>query len=203
MTRCSARSSDTADAGRSSSPPSLLIFAPCKTLHLSNTRLTVALRIINKQNKYPVLLLTQGENSGYEEYVDPRTWSITNGVLFVEMSGLLGLSVRAEAVLRNPQHLEKVRQHGQVIFVWTDEQNDRQTVQHLKKLGVNGVIYDRMDQNNDKLVKESIFLTDKYCPSKDSNISSGVSSDDDGYSTPTSSSSPPRQSLTFSGTIEK
>ena len=64
--------------------------------------------------------------------MDPRTWSITNGVLFVEMSGLLGLSVRAEAVLRNPQHLEKVRQHGQVIFVWTDEQNDRQTVQHLK-----------------------------------------------------------------------
>ena len=47
-------------------------------------------RIINKQNKYPVLLLTQGENSGYEEYQDPRTWSINNGVLFAEMSGLLG-----------------------------------------------------------------------------------------------------------------
>ena len=59
-------------------------------------------RIINKQNKYPVLLLTQGENSGYEEYQDPRTWSINNGVLFAEMSGLLGLSVRAEAVLKNP-----------------------------------------------------------------------------------------------------
>jgi len=157
--------------------------------------------IINKQNKYPVLLLTQGENSGYEEYCDPRTWSIRNGVLFVEMSGLLGLSVRAEALLRNPHHLEKVREHNQVIFVWTDEQNDKETVQHLKKLGVNGVIYDRMDQNNDKLVKESIFLTDKYCPRKDSNLSSGVSSDDDGYSTP--SSSPSRQSLNFSGVIQK
>ena len=29
----------------------------------------------------------------------------------------------------------------------------------LKQLGVNGVIYDRMDWNNDKLVKESIFMT--------------------------------------------
>ena len=93
-------------------------------------------RIINKQNKYPVLLLTQGEDSGYEEYIDPRTWSISNGVLFVEMSGLLGLSVRAEAVLRNPHHLEKVREHNQVIFVWTDQLNDRETVQQLKKLGV-------------------------------------------------------------------
>ena len=64
---------------------------------------------------------------------------------------------------------------------------------------------DRMDQNNDKLVKESIFLTDKYSRRKDSNlssgVSSGVSSDDDGYSTP--SSSPPRQSLTFSGLLDK
>ena len=29
----------------------------------------------------------------------------------------------------------------------------------LKQLGVNGVIYDRMDWNNDKLIKESIFMT--------------------------------------------
>ena len=115
--------------------------------------------------------------------------------------------MRAEALLKNPSHLEKVREHNQVIFVWTDEQNDKETVQHLKKLGVNGVIYDRMDQNNDKVVKESIFLADKYSRSKDSNLSSGlslssgVSSDDDGYSTP--SSSPPRQALTFSGLLEK
>ena len=113
--------------------------------------------------------------------------------------------MRAEALLRNPSHLEKVREHNQVIFVWTDEQNDKETVQHLKKLGVNGVIYDRMDQNNDKVVKESIFLTDKYSRSKDSSLSSGlssgVSSDDDGYSTP--SSSPPRQTPTFSGLLEK
>ena len=59
------------------------------------------------------------------------------------MSGLLGLSVRAEAVLKNPDRLEKVREHKQVIFVWTDQLNDKETVQHLKKLGVNGVIYDR------------------------------------------------------------
>lgn len=81
--------------------------------------------IINKQNKYPVLLLTSGENTKYEDFLDPRTWSIKNGVLFGEMSGLLGLSAMAEAVTRNPLQLEMVRKHQQIIFVWTDDQNDK------------------------------------------------------------------------------
>merc|ERR1719168_262353 len=71
--------------------------------------------IINKQNKYPVLLLTAGENTKYEDFLDPRTWSIKNGVLFGEMSGLLGLSAMAEAVTRNPLQLEMVRKHQQII----------------------------------------------------------------------------------------
>ena len=38
-----------------------------------------------KQNRYPVLLLTQGINSKYDDYVDPRTWTIKNGSNFVGM----------------------------------------------------------------------------------------------------------------------
>jgi len=135
--------------------------------------------IINKQNKYPVLLLTAGENTKYEDFLDPRTWSIKNGVLFGEMSGLLGLSAMAEAVTRNPLQLEMVRKHQQIIFVWTDDQNDKDIVKHLKQLGVNGVIYDRMDQNNDKIIKESIFVSTGN--NKD-NMSSGVSSNGSDYS---------------------
>ena len=88
----------------------------------------------------------------------------------------------AEALLKDPEQLSLVRErnqvingvliglqsqlttHIQVLFVWTDEQNDRATVQHLKKLGVDGVIYDRMDQNNEKPVKESVFLTEVVLP---------------------------------------
>ena len=55
--------------------------------------LPLVFRIINKQNKYPVLLLTQGVNSKYEDFMDPRTWSIRNGVWFAEMSGLLGRDI--------------------------------------------------------------------------------------------------------------
>ena len=70
-----------------------------------------------------------------------------------------GAEAMAEAVMRDPSQLEMVRRHGQIIFTWTDEKNDKDTVKALKQLGVNGVIYDRMDWNNDKLVKESIFMT--------------------------------------------
>ena len=90
-----------------------------------------------------------------------------------------GLSAMAEAVTRNPLQLEMVRKHQQIIFVWTDDQNDKDIVKHLKQLGVNGVIYDRMDQNNDKIIKESIFVSTGN--NKD-NMSSGVSSNGSDYS---------------------
>lgn len=157
--------------------------------------------IINKQNKYPVLLLTAGKNDKYDYFMDPRTWTIGNGVLFAEMSGLLGLSAMAEAVMRDPSQLEMVRRHGQIIFTWTDEKNDKDTVKALKQLGVNGVIYDRMDWNNDKLVKESIFMTKERTGDV---LSSGVSSEGSDYSPLSSPERSPQrkeESLTFEGKI--
>ena len=43
-----------------------------------------------KQNRYPVLLLTQGINSKYDDLFDPRTWTIENGSHFVAMAEILG-----------------------------------------------------------------------------------------------------------------
>merc|ERR550534_2743972 len=157
--------------------------------------------IINKQNKYPVLLLTAGKNDKYDYFMDPRTWTIRNGVLFAEMSGLLGLSAMAEVVMRDPSQLEMVRKYGQIIFTWTDEKNDKDTVKALKQLGVNGVIYDRMDWNNDKLVKESIFMTKERTGDS---LSSGVSSAGSDYSPVSSPGRSPRrkeETLNFEGRI--
>merc|ERR1711879_100193 len=53
-----------------------------------------------------------------------------------------------------------VKEKGQVIFVWTDDQSDSGTVKYLKELGVDGSIYDRMDVHNSKDVKQSVFV----CP---------------------------------------
>ena len=52
--------------------------------------MVVISRLVNKQNLYPVLLLTQGKTSRYEDYLDPRTRSIPAAVWFCKMVGLLG-----------------------------------------------------------------------------------------------------------------
>ena len=106
--------------------------------------------------------------------------------------------------MRDTSQLELVRSRGQILFCWTDEQNDKETVKYLKQLGVDGVIYDRMDQNNDKLVKESIFVSANKLPAAEpssAQSSSGCSSESDCSPKSSPSASPVRQrsSLSFSG----
>lgn len=54
-----------------------------------------------KQNKYPVMFLTQGETTKYQHYDDPRCWNIKSGVQFVNMSEMLGLCAHTEDILRD------------------------------------------------------------------------------------------------------
>lgn len=102
-------------------------------------------RIRLKQNRYPVLLLTQGVNSKYDDYLDPRTWTIENGSNYAAMAEILGVNVMAENIQRDPFQVQTVKDRGQVLFVWTDDQNDSGTVKYLKELGVDGIIYDRFE----------------------------------------------------------
>jgi len=131
--------------------------------------------LVSKQNRYPVLLLTQGTSTKYDDYMDPRTWTVPAAVWFGKMVGLLGTSAMAEDVLKDNSLVEFVKSQDQVLFCWTDDQNDRETVQYLKSLGVHGIIYDRMDQNNSKQVKESVFLQERRRVISDSGCSSDSS----------------------------
>ena len=49
----------------------------------------------------------------------------------------------AEDIQRDPTQVELVRSRGQVLFCWTDDQNNPEIVKYLKSLGVDGIIYDR------------------------------------------------------------
>jgi len=135
----------------------------------------VCTMLVNKQNRYPVLLLTSGTNNKYEEYLDPRTKTIPDAIWFGNMVGLFGISAMAEGVISEPSLVQKVKDNGQVLFCWTDDRNDRETVQYLKSLGIHGIIYDRMDQNNSKQVKESVFLQERRKGKSDSGISTDSS----------------------------
>ena len=50
----------------------------------------------------------------------------------------------AEDIQRDPTQVELVRNRGQVLFCWTDDQNNPEIVKYLKNLGVDGIIYDRL-----------------------------------------------------------
>ncbi|XP_024947437.1 glycerophosphocholine phosphodiesterase GPCPD1 isoform X2 [Cephus cinctus] len=113
-----------------------------------------------KQNKYPVVFLTQGITAKYPTYHDPRCQSIPMAMRHALAADILGINVHTEDILRDSSHVKVVKDAGLIIFCWGDDNNDKDTIQHLKKLGLHGVIYDKMDEFNGKEVKESIFLVD-------------------------------------------
>lgn len=107
----------------------------------------------------------------------------------------------AEALLNDPSRMDLVRSKNQVLFCWTDEKNDPEIVKHLKTLGVNGVIYDRVDQNKEKFVTDGVFVPDKRSVEK--NSSTGFSSDSSEDENPPVQKTVQRKrsSLSFCGTI--
>ena len=78
-------------------------------------------RVRSKQNKYPVLFLTQGVNTKYEDYRDPRTWSIPMAAKFVDMAEIFGINAFSEDILRDSSQVAMVKNRGQILFVWMDE----------------------------------------------------------------------------------
>lgn len=113
-----------------------------------------------KQNKYPVVFLTQGVTVKYPTYHDPRCQTIPMAMRHALAADILGINVHTEDILRDPSQVKIVKDRGLIIFCWGDDNNDKATIQHLKKLGLHAVIYDKIDEYNAKEVKESIFLVD-------------------------------------------
>jgi glycerophosphoryl diester phosphodiesterase len=93
-----------------------------------------------------VLFLTQGQQTKYDDYRDPRTWSIMLASKFVEMAEILGVNAFSEDVLRDITQVDLVKGRGQILFVWMDEKDsEKGTVQYLKERGVDGIVYDRWE----------------------------------------------------------
>ncbi|KAK9888444.1 hypothetical protein WA026_000692 [Henosepilachna vigintioctopunctata] len=113
-----------------------------------------------KQNKYPVMFLTQGETILYPRYYDPRCWSINSAAQYATMIEMLGINVHTEDLLREPSLIKCAVDKDLIIFCWGDDNSNPDTIKFLKELGLHGVIYDKMYQYNSKEIKESIFLAE-------------------------------------------
>lgn len=113
-----------------------------------------------KQNRYPVMFLTQGQTARYPVFRDPRCQTISGAVQCAICSEILGVNVHTEDLLRDASQVRLATEAGLVIFCWGDDNNDPNTIKFLKELGLHGVIYDKIDQYSNKEVKESIFLVE-------------------------------------------
>ncbi|XP_049277115.1 glycerophosphocholine phosphodiesterase GPCPD1 isoform X2 [Anopheles funestus] len=111
-----------------------------------------------KQNLYPVMFLTLGVTSRYPSYHDPRCNSIEMAVRNAYASELLGIVAHTEDLLRDQTQVNLATEKGLIIFCWGDDNNCKDTIKHLKSLGIHAIIYDKMDIYSDKAVKESVFL---------------------------------------------
>ncbi|XP_060846937.1 LOW QUALITY PROTEIN: glycerophosphocholine phosphodiesterase GPCPD1-like [Rhopalosiphum padi] len=139
-----------------------------------------------KQNRYPILFLTQGITERYPTYADPRCHTIQNAVYHATCHDFLGVNVHSEDLLRDPLQVNIVKQAGLALFCWGDDNNCKEVANKFKKLGVNAVIYDKLDKM--ELLKKKmacsaenpdVFIANNYCDQNDILLSNQQSINDD------------------------
>ncbi|XP_078605186.1 glycerophosphocholine phosphodiesterase GPCPD1-like isoform X2 [Branchiostoma floridae x Branchiostoma japonicum] len=102
-----------------------------------------------KQNKYPVLFLSQGVTERWEEMMDVRCRTVPMAMNFALAEGLLGVDIHAEDILRNPSFVEEIAKLKLVCFVWGEDINNPTNMSLLRSMEVDGIIYDRMSDHRE------------------------------------------------------
>lgn len=127
----------------------------------------------SKQNKYPVLFLTQGQTSKWPPYLDTRTTSIPMAVYYARSAGILGIDVHTEDILKDHSLVKACKEANLVMFCWGDDNNDPCVMNLMRELGLDGIIYDRI--NEFKMTKENVFLMESKARANISGYSSNSS----------------------------
>ncbi|KAI0230939.1 Glycerophosphocholine phosphodiesterase GPCPD1 [Lamellibrachia satsuma] len=99
-----------------------------------------------KQNRYPVIFLCQGASKVYPPYNDIRTHSLQNAFSFARAERLLGVAPFSDELLQHVEMISWAKTYGLVIFTWGERNNKKETIDELKSLGVDAVIFDRIHE---------------------------------------------------------
>lgn len=95
-----------------------------------------------KQNKYPILFLTQGISDKYPELMDIRCQTTQIAISFAQSENILGISGHTEELLKNLTYIGDAQSKGLVVFSWGDDNNDHENRRKLREQGIDGLIYD-------------------------------------------------------------
>lgn len=105
--------------------------------------LVVMLRM--KQNKFPVMFLSQGMTDKYDRYADIRTRSITNGIYFAHAFDLVGIDIISEYYkIAGKELVRFITDHHLVPRAWGDLKSN--TVDFLKDIGLQCITCDKVDR---------------------------------------------------------
>ncbi|KHJ79052.1 hypothetical protein OESDEN_21311 [Oesophagostomum dentatum] len=105
-------------------------------------------RISMKQNKYPVLFLCVGETQRYTRFQDQRTSTSLTAVNFAAGADIMGVNFNSEDLLNDPYPVKRANDFRLITFVWGDDLDKKENINYFKKeLGVDGLIYDRIGED--------------------------------------------------------
>ena len=110
-----------------------------RSILLSTFNANVAIMLRLKQAKLPVLFLTTGDS---QRFNDPVTKSIQNAVHFAQAFDLAGINPNVAKL--NESLVNYARDRGLLVYAWGKIESS-QSIRELKRYGLNGVIYDRID----------------------------------------------------------
>ncbi|CAG2163683.1 unnamed protein product [Oppiella nova] len=96
-----------------------------------------------KQDRYPVLFLTQGLTKKWQQYKDRRNASIEMAVYFAQSQGLEGINAHAEDIILDRTLIRFVKSKQLILFCWGEDLNKTELISELKEEGVDGVVYDQ------------------------------------------------------------
>ncbi|XP_016429354.1 glycerophosphocholine phosphodiesterase GPCPD1-like [Sinocyclocheilus rhinocerous] len=119
----------------------------------------VCTMVRQKQNKYPILFLTQGVTDLYPELMDIRCQSTKIAMSFAQSENILGISAHTDELLQNMEFIREAQSKGLVVFCWGDYNNDHENRMKLREQGIDGLIYDRIC--DDKLEQPNIFKVEE------------------------------------------
>lgn len=110
-----------------------------RAILLSTLNADIAIMLRLKQSQYPVLFLTTGDSSRFH---DPATKTVQNAIHFAEAFDMAGINPNAAKL--NEYLVRYAQDRGLLVYAW-GEIRTAQAIKELKRTGLNGVIYDKID----------------------------------------------------------
>jgi len=106
---------------------------------LSTLNSDIAIMLRLKQSRYPVLFLTTGDS---QRFNDPTTKSVMNAIHFASAFDMAG--VNPNAAMLSEDLVRYAHHHGLLVYAWGKIESS-QAIRKLRRYGVDGIIYDKID----------------------------------------------------------